>query len=289
MAAIDNTLRYIAAGFQRLDGHRLDSDGLPAGVTGTVTANDVNGVGAFRMKLVKTLSITLQSGEVVVITGDDIFAGSFLFDNVQPRSFEASFAEDDFADREAYQGINYQNKNKTSFAGRDIKPFVVNDVLLIGVTRAQAQQSGALGLSMYGGVYCGRSQISIQGRQGYTERTAGDFLLTANLNTMDSYAWGETFKVDEEGYLASTVQDWTNPSPATVHRWKGLVAQSKIYVSEVPVSTDITAMSLYSLDANNRPTEITTGFTVDPTDRSINFVAPHTSTNLISWYGYQPS
>jgi hypothetical protein len=176
-----------------------------------------------RIKLAKTLSITLQSGEVVPITGDDIYAGGFMFDNVTPRSFECTVAEDDFVDREAYQSIITQAKNNFQFAGRDIKPFVVNDTMIIGVSRAQSQESGALGLAMFAGIYAGRCQFSVQGRSGFTERTAGDFLLTANLNAMDAYPWGETFKVDtgEEGYIASFVQDWTSRMPPTVHRWKG--------------------------------------------------------------------
>lgn len=291
MSLTDNVLKYIAAGFQRLDAHQLDSDGLPAGLTGSVTANDVNGVAAFRIKLAKTLSITTQAGEVVPITGDDIFAGSFIFDNVQPRSFDIEFAEDDFEDRQAFQDIIYQNKNNFSFAGRDIKPFNINTCLLVGVSKAKAQSSGALGLPMYAGVFTTRAELTVRGRNNFTERAAASFLGTVNLNAMDSYPWGETFKVDtgEEGYIASFVEDYTSRMPPTVHRWKGLTAKSKIFLGELPASTDLSDFLLYSLDTNNRPTQITSGFTIDLTDRSINFAAPHTSTNLVAWYMYQPS
>jgi hypothetical protein len=289
MAVTDNVLRYIAAGFQRLDFHRLDSDGLPAGITGEVTANDPLGVGAGRIKLAKTLNITTQAGEVVPITGDDIYAGGFMFDNVQPRSFECVAAEDDFVDRDAFQNITYQNKGNFSFVGRDIKPFTVNDTMILGISRAQAQSTGALGLPMYAGVLATRCQFSIRGRDAFSERAAAGFNLTANLNAMDAYPWGETFKVDEEGYLASFVQDFTSRMPPTVHRWKGLTAVTNIFVAETPASASLSDMLLYSIDSNNIPTLITTGVTIDPATKKLTFSSPHTSVNLEAWYMYVPS
>lgn len=289
MAISDNTLRYIAAGFQRMDFAVLDADGLPAGITGTVTPNDANGVACGRIKLAKTLNITTQAGEVVPITGDDIYAGGFVFDNVTPRSFDVEFAEDDFTDRQAFQDIVYQTKNNFQFAGRDIKPFNVNNCMFIGLSRAQSQMPGALGLPVFAGVYCGRAELTVRGRGTFAERAAASYLGTVNLNAMDAYAWGETFQVSEEGYVASFVQDWTSRMPPTVHRWKGLTTKSKIFLGELPASTDLSDFLLYSLDSNNRPTQITSGFTIDLADHSINFVAPHTSTNLICWYAYQPS
>lgn len=291
MANLVNIQRYIAAGFARLDFHRLDSNGLPAGVTGLVTAGP-NGVAAGRITAVVTANINVPAATNVPIPGDNILQGTFQFPSDQPRSFDVQFSEDDFADRQAFQGIIPRAIGNHEFAGRDIAPFALNNVMFIGVSNAQARASGIAGLGMYAGVFTTRAQMSVRGRAGLTNRAAALFEGTVTLGSMDSYPWGETFKSDVEGYVNSFIEDWTLAYPVTCHRWtQGGTATTIFNLAETPASTSLSDVLIYRVDVNGQAIQQTSGVTIDATLKTAVFsvAPPATDLGIIAWYGYQPS
>lgn len=291
MASLVNIQRYIAAGFARLDFHRLDSNGLPAGVTGTVVAGGT-GVAAGRITAVVTANINIPASVGVPIPGDNILQGTFQFPNDQPRTFDVQFSEDDFADRTAFQGIIPRAIGNHEFAGRDVAPFSLNNLMLIGVSNAQARASGIAGLGMYAGVFTTRAQMSVRGRAGLTARAAALFEGTVTLNNMDSYPWGETFKAAVEGYLQSTIEDWTLAYPVTVHRWtQGGTATTVFSLAEVPASTSLLDILFYRVDVNGNAIAVTSGVTIDTTAKTATFSVAPSATDLaiIAYYGYVPS
>jgi hypothetical protein len=289
VANLINIQRYIAAGFARCDFHRLDSGGLPAGVTGTVVAG-ANGVAAGRITAVTTMNINIPAATPVPVPGDDILQGTFQFPSDAARSFEMQFSEDDFADRRAFQGIITRAIGNHQFAGRDISPFALNNIMFIGVSNASAQAPGIKGLGMYAGVFAMRAQMSIQGRNTFAGRTAALFSGTVTLNAMDSYPWGETFTIANEGYLQSFIEDWTLAYPVTVHRWTQSAGVTTFFLGETPASTSLLDVLVYVIDANGNAVRQTSGVTIDATNRSITFsVAPGAGLTVVAYYGYIPS
>jgi hypothetical protein len=290
VANLVNVTRYIAAGFARCDFHQLDSSGLPAGVTGTVTAG-ATGVAAGRITAVTTMNINIPASTPVPIPGDNILQGTFQFPSDAARSFEMQFSEDDFADRLAFQGIKTRNVGNHSFAGRDISPFALNNIMFIGVSNASAQAAGIKGLGMYAGVFATRAQMSIQGRNTFANRGAALFSGTVTLNAMDAYPWGETFQVANEGYTQSFIEDWTLAYPVTVHRWTQSGGAVTVFnLGETPASTSLDDVLVYVIDANGNANRQTAGVTISATNRTITFgVAPSAGLAIIAFYGYVPS
>jgi hypothetical protein len=289
MPTLANVQRYIAAGFQRLDFHQLDSSGLPAGITGVVTAG-ATGVAAGRITAVKTMNVNIPASEAVPVTGDNVLQGTFQFQNVSPRTFDVEFAEDDFADRQSFQGIKPRNIGNFSFSGRDVSPFSLNNLLLIGVANASAQAVGVRGLGMYAGIFANRAQMSVRGRNNFVERGAASYLGTVTLNSSDSYPWGETYSVTNEGYLQSFVEDWTLAYPVTCHRWTQSSGVTVFNLGETPASTSLNDVLVYVIDTNGIPTRKTTGVTIDATAKTLTFsVAPTDAYSIVAWYGYVPS
>lgn len=289
MANLNNVTRYITAGFQRVDFHRLDSSGLPAGVTGTVTAG-ATGVAAGRITAAKTMNITTPTSEKVPVTGDNISQGTFQFPGAEVRGFELTAAEDDFADRLAFQNIKTRNIGNYSFAGRDIAPFSLNNIMFIGVSNASAQESGVKGLGMYAGVFATRAQVLVRGRDSFAERAAGGFAFDFTLNLMDSYPWGETFQIANEGYTQSFVEDWTLQYPVTCHRWTQSSGVTVFNLGETPASTSLDDVLIYVIDANGNANRQTAGVTINATNRTITFgVAPGDGLTVVAFYGYVPS
>lgn len=289
MPSLANVTQYISAGFQRLDFHRLDTNGLPAGVTGTVTPG-ANGAAAGRILAAKTMNINIPAADAVPVTGDNILQGTFIFPSAAARSFDVEFAADDFLDREAFQGIKARNIGNLSFAGRDVAPFTLNNVMILGVSNASSKMSGSSGLGMYAGVFATRAQMTIRGRNSFAERGAAAYLGTVVLNLQDSYPWGETFQVANEGYVQSFVEDWTHAYPVTVHRHKQTSGLTKFYLGETPASTNLDDVLVYVLDTTGIPTRKTSGVTISTTDNSLTFsVAPTDAFDIVTYYGYVPS
>ncbi len=253
MPNLADVQRYISAGFQRLDFHRLDQYGLPAGVTGVVVPGATL-TAPGRISAVTTMNAATPAAVGVPILGDNALQGTFMYPNDQPRTFPVQFSEDDFADRQAFQNILARNIGNMSFAGRDITPFVLENIMLIAVSNAQARTPGVLGLGMYAGIFANRAQMVAQGRNAFANRAAALFSGTVTLNAQDGYPWGETFQSAVEGYTQSFIEDWTSQFPVTVNRGTPTAGVTKFFLSEKPASTSIGDVLIYFLDSNQIPT-----------------------------------
>lgn len=292
MANLTNIKRYIAAGFARLDFHQIDFTGLPAGVTGIITPGAI-GAAAGRINAVTNGPFTTPPATGVPIPGDNVLQGTFTFPNDQARTFQIQYSEDDFSDRLAAQGINAVDIGNHSFAGRDIQPFNINNMMFIAVSNAKARSAGVAGLGMYAGVFATRAEMVVQGRAAFANRAAAVFDGTITLNAMDSYPWGQTFKTGaapNEGYKQSFIEDWTLAYPVTCHRWQQTSGITKFFLGETPASTSLNDVLVYTLDTNQIPTRVTSGCTISTVDNSLTFSpAPTAGYDIISWYGYVPS
>lgn len=288
MANLENIKRYIAAGFARMDFHRLDSRGLPAGITGTVVAGAA-GVAAGRITAVTNMNINIPAATPVPVPGDNTLQGTFQFPSDQARSFDIQFSEDDFADRRAFQGIIARDIGNHSFAGRDVTPFSLNNLMFIALSNATARETGIKGLGMYAGVFSTRAQLSVRGRSGFVNRGAAIMEGTVTLNAMDSYPWGETFKANVEGYLESFIEDWTLAYPVTVHRHTGGSGVTVFNLGETPASADLDDVLVYLIDANGTWERKTSGVTISEANRTLTFGVAPDALDVVTYYGYVPS
>lgn len=292
MPSLNNTIQFIAAGLARVDIHRIDSSGLPAGLTGTVTPG-ATGVPAVRLTAAKTFPVGTPDSQKTPVTGDNVLQGTFQWPSTEPRAFEMTVSEDHFPDREAMQGIKYRNIGNFSFAGRDIQPFVLNTCMFIGVSNAKSQSSGLKGLGMYSGVIANRAEMLFRGRQTMVERDAMEIAISVTANAFDAYPWGETFQTAVEGYTSLFIDDWTLPFPVTVHRWtqgSGGGAVAKFYLGEKPASTSLDDVLVYVIDTTGNFTRKTSGVTISDTDNSLTFSPqPTDDFDIVSMYGYVPS
>lgn len=289
MANLVNIQRYIAAGFARFDFHVLDSKGLPAGVNGGTVTPGRAGVAAGRISAVVTANINIPAATPVPVPGDNVLQGTFQFPSDAPRTFEIQFSEDDFGDRRAFQNIITRAIGNHQFAGRDIIPFSLNNLMFIGVSNASAKSPGITGLGMYAGVFATRAQMTVQGRQSFANRAAALFAGTVTLNAMDSYPWGETFQVGVEGYTQSFIEDWTLAYPVTVHRWTGGSGQLVFDLGETPASSSLDDVLIHTVDANGIVTRKSAGVTISTTGKTATFALAPDDLDIVAYYGYVPS
>ncbi len=291
MAELVNVYRYISAGFARLDFHRIDAQGLPAGVTGTVTPGAV-GVPAGRIRAVTTANIITPGSSPVPVPGDNALQGTFQFPNDQPRAFDIQFSEENFDNREAFQSIKRRDIGHHSFSGRDITPFTLNNIMLIAVSNASSKLPGVAGLGMYAGIFTNRAQMTARGRSGFVNRQAALMEGTVTLNLQDGYPWGESFFQAVEGFTQNYVEDWALAYPVTVHRWTASAGLTKYFLGEVPASVDLDDILIYTIASDGQITRKTADVTILQADKSITFLtAPFAAgiTDMVAWYGYQPS
>ena len=289
MANLVNVHNFIAAGFARFDIHLLDSKGLPAGITGVVTPGGA-GVAAGRIKAVTTANIQIPASTVVPIPGDNVLSGTFQFPSDAARSFQLSWSEENFDNRQAMQNINPVDIGNHSFSGRDIQPFSLNNIMFIAVSNATSKKSGVSGLGMYAGVWSTRANMTVQGRNAFTNRQAALFDGTVVLNPMDSYPWGQTFQPTVEGYEQSFIEDWSLAYPVTVHRWTQGGGATVFSLAEKPCSTSLNDVLVYVIDTNGNWVRKTTGVVIDQVARTLAFTpAPTDDYDVVSYYGYVPT
>lgn len=290
MPNLVNVHNYIAAGFARFDFHQLDSKGLPAGITGTVTPG-ATGVAAGRIKAVTTANIQIPTPTLVPIPGDNVLQGSFQFPSDAVRSFQISWSEENFDNRQAFQNINPVDIGNHSFSGRDIQPFSLNNIMFVAVSNASAKKTGVSGLGMYAGVWATRANLTVQGRNAFTNRAAALFDGTVVVNPTDSYPWGQTFQSAIEGYQQSFLEDWTLAYPVTVHRWtQSGGAVTDFFLAEQPCSTSLDDVLVYVIDPNGTWARKTSGVTIDPVTRKLTFTpAPTLAWDIVAYYGFKPT
>lgn len=289
MGNLVNIKRYTAAGFARLDFHVLDTKGLPAGYTGVCTAG-ATGVPAARMFAVKTANINIPTATVVPISGDNAPDGTFIFPNEAARGFDISAAEDDFTNRLSFQNIKTRDIGNHSFSGRDMLPFSINNLMLIGVSNISARGATIPNIGAYGGIFTTSAQLVVRGRNAFTEITAATFDGSVVLNPMNQYPWGETFQVANEGFTRSYLEDWTLAYPVTVHRWTQTAGLTDFFLGEIPASTSLLDVLVYTIDTNGIPTRQVAGVTVDVATKKLTFgVAPTAAYDIVAYYGYVPS
>lgn|SRR5574342_22201 len=271
----------IAAGFEQLDFHVLDSNAFAAGATGSVTAGAAGSPGG-RIVGAKTMNITLPDGTVVAITGDDNQLGEFGFPSPDPRAFTIEYAVHDFNDDAVFQGTSVHNIGNSTFGIQDpTNPGYVDAMLL---ARSRSQNVDSANAKGFTGLIVPKCQLQPLGRAGFNERGEATFRMRVTTSPSTQYPWGMTFTDAVNGDTSGRFIPWTTVNPPAVHRFTqdGTgTTQAFGPLQYTPASTSTDDMLVFV----NRYR--TTAFTVNTATKMITFNAPPAADAVIVvWYEY---
>lgn len=283
----NNVLSYIAAGFDRLEGHVLDTASIVAG-TGSITAGAAGAAG-FRMVGVKTAEIAVPEPQAEPVTGDNAYLGGFIFPSNAVRAFTVEIAVNNMTNTGIFQQSNTINIGNSSVGFLDIVDPTYPTITLIGVSNAQSQASGTTGQGMFGGVIIPRCQIVPLGRGSFSERSAASFRARVVISASDGFPWGETFTTGVHGTLGATLVEWTDTYRKSFHRFTGTGAVTGFGpLQYTPASTSLSDVIVYQIDSvTGIPTRKTTGVTVDTASKMLTFsVAPANGDKVVVFYSY---
>jgi hypothetical protein len=280
----DNATQLIAAGLQRIDFHILDSTGIAAGPTGTVSTG-ATGAAAGRILGAQTAEIKIGEPETVNIPGDDGNQGSFIFGPADIPSFDIIVSVENLTHEGVFQGTNVFNDGSASFGVLDPGAPVYPDVAILAVSRSKSKVSGSDGVANYAGVVVPKCTIIPLGRDTYQGRTGAGFRYRVLPTRSDAYPWGLTLKDSVQGTPNGVVMPWSAPNPLTFHRWTGDNTTTTFNLGEKLASASANEFRLY-----NNTTLTTGGLTLVAAATSWTIApAPATNAKLVSFYQYQIS
>jgi hypothetical protein len=275
-----NVTELIAAGFDRLEYHMLDTNGIAAGPSGSITAG-ATGSGAGRMRGVKTSDIVIPEPDIVNITGDDGPLGSFIFQPTATPGFNIDVGAADLQDEAYFQGTLVENSGDLSFGVLQPKDQAFPDFCLIGVSRAKSKMSGSDGVSGYSGIIIPKCQIVPLGRVSYTEREGGVFRYRVSVTMSDAYPWGQTLKDSINGTTGGAIMPWTAENRITIHAWTGNSVVSTFNTQETPASSSANKMRFFVNNVINSG-----GLTITTATKSVAVVPTPGAVRVVAVYEY---
>lgn len=286
----NNVLKYIAAGFDRLEGHVLDGNNIANGTSSTTqVATGAAGSPGFRITGVKTSAITVPEPDVVPVTGDDSYLAGFIFPSANVRSFDIEASIEDLTNNTYFQLSKTYNIGNSSVGILDIPTPTLPSVCLIAVSNAKSEQSGSVGNAQFGGVIIPVCQIFPLGRTTFSERTAAVFRARVVMTQGQAFPWGETFTTTNVGTTAGTIVEWSAQHRKAIQRFTGDGGtQTFGPLNYIPASTSLNDVVVYVVDPTTGvPTIQVAGVTVNQAARTITFgVAPALNSKIIVYYDY---
>lgn len=277
----DNVKSLIAAGFEILEFHVLDSVGYASGATGTV-ASGATGAAAGRIKAVKTMDIQVSDPEAVNITGDDNFQGQFIFAPNQGPSFIIEMAINNLTNDAVFQSTTVEDLGNISLGVEQPADPSYPDITLLAVSRAKSKEVGTDGVSQYAGVIIPKTQIVPLGRSGFNERGEATYRYRVIASTSDADPWGKTYTNATNGTTGAVIRPWSAANRVTTHRFTGDAATLAFVLSQTPASTSLSDVIVFKDGLR-----MTTGVTVVVATKTVTFsVAPATGSKIVIFYEY---
>lgn len=277
----DNQKQLIAAGFERLDFHILDSAGIAAGTTGTITSGATGSAGG-RFKGVQTAEIKVGEPDNVNIPGDDSNQGSFVFGPAEIPSFDIIVGVMDLSIEAAFQSTTVFDEGSFSWGVLDPGSPSYADVALLGVSRAKSKVSSNDGVSHFQMIAVPKCQIIPLGRDSYQGRTGAGFRFRVLPTRADAYPWGLTLKDSVQGTQNGVIFPFTAPNRTTFHRWTGDGSTTGFTAGENFATAAVAECRVYIA------TTLTTGG-VTPTSGAKTLTispAPANNAKIVAYYQY---
>jgi hypothetical protein len=275
-----NVTELIAAGFDTLEYHMLDANGIAAGPSGSITAG-ATGSAAGRMRGVKTSDINIPEPDITNITGDDSAQGNFIWSPTTLPGFNIDVAVADLQDEGYFQGTTAENSGDLTFGVWQPKDQDFPDFCLIGVSRAKSKMSGSDGVSGYSGIIIPKCNIVPLGRVSFTEREGAVFRYRVAVNMSDGYPWGQTLKTATQGTTGGAVFPWTAENRITIHAWTGNSVVSSFNTQETPASSSVNKMRVFVDKVINSG-----GVTVTTATKTVALVPTPGAVRVVAVYEY---
>lgn len=275
-----NVKKYIAAGFDRLEFHLLDSAGYAAGSSGSVTPGGVGAPGT-RILAVKTMDIQIPEPEDTDITGDDIYQGGFVWPPGAGPAFTIEMAVNNLTNDAGFQGTLTENLGDITLGVEQPVDMTFPDVALLAVSRARSKEAGSDGVSGFAGVIIPKTNVTPLGRAGFNERGEAVWRYRVKASTSDADPWGKTYTNATQGTSGVVVRPWTAENRVTMHSFVGDGSTVAFTVAETPASTSITTKVIIFKDG----LRVTSGVTVS--GKILTFsVAPANGAKIVVFYEY---
>jgi hypothetical protein len=276
-----NVSEYIAAGFERLEYHQLDSAGIAAGASGSISTG-ATGAPAARILGVKTSDIVIPEPDIVPITGDDGPLGQFIFPSTTTPGFNIDIGAQDLQDEAYFQQTLIETQGDMSFGILQPKDQGFPDFALIAVSRAKSKMSGSDGVANYMGIIIPKCQIVPLGRVSWTEREGATYRYRVSTTISDAYPWGKTLTDAVNGTTGGSIMPWSAENRITMHRWSGDGATTAFTLGQTPASSAVAKMRVF---VNNTIT--TGGITISTAAKTLTFsVAPANGAKIVAVYEY---
>lgn len=280
---MSNDLAIIFAGFDRMEGHVLDSAGIIGGTTGTV-AQGAAGSPGFRVLAAKDAqNIGAPDPDAVPITGDDAYQGGFIFPSAQVRKFTATAAVLGLDINAILNGSKAYAIGNSEVGILDATPFTALSLAMITTSQAKSAQGSDIGQGLFSGYIIPQIQGVPLGRQTMTERAAGINRIGFVESPAAQFPWGETFTSSNFNVLQGTLIFWTSQYRKAMHRFTGDGATTVFGpLLYVPASTSISDIVVY-VNGYKR----TTGVTVQQTAQTITITpAPLAADKVVAYYDH---
>ncbi len=280
----DNVTKLIAAGFERLDFMVLDSTGIAAGSTGTVSAG-ATGSAAGRFLGVQTAEIRIGEPAEVPIPGDDGNQGTFIFGSDQIPGFDVIVGVHDLTNDGIFQGTNVLTEGSASIGVLDPTLPVYADLALVAVSRSKSKVPNSDGVANYTGVIIPKCQAVPLGRATFQGREGAGFRYRILPTRSSAYPWGRTLKdtAAGEGTAGGVIFPWSAENPMTMHRWTGDNTTTTFNLGEKLASASADEFRLYI-----NTTLTTGGLTLVAAATSWTIApAPATDAKAVAFYQYQ--
>lgn len=278
-----NDLAVVFAGFDRMEGHVLDSAGIIGGTTGTVSSGAVGSPG-FRMLAVKDAqNIGAPEPDAVPITGDDDYQAGFLFPSAQVRKFVATMAVLGLDINAILNGSNAYAIGNSEAGFLDASPFTVLNLAILTTSQAKSAQGSDQGQGMFSGYIVPQIQGVPLGRQTMQERAAGISRIGFVQSKSAQFPWGETFTLGVHKILQAVLIPWISQYRKAMHRFTGDGATTVFGpLLYTPASSSLSDVVVYK-----NGYKFTSGVTVQTTAQTITISpAPASNDKIVVYYDH---
>lgn len=229
--ALTHVKQFISAGFD-MGQWAVRRNSIPYGPTGTIAPN--NSAELSRIYTVKTADVQVPEGDVVPITGDDTFRGSFLFASNQPIAFTMEVGESDLTFAAKTQGTSIYNVGPYwafNVLGPDNPQF--EDIVLLMSSQAKAVETNQEG-SGFHHVMLPFCNIFYLGA-GFNERGEKTFRYSITTSKTSKFPWGQTLDENVIGTGKYIGLEWFSQNRATMATYISNGVATQFTLARTPV------------------------------------------------------
>jgi hypothetical protein len=265
---------------------KRDSSGIPAGITGTLSAG--SDVGFRRLKGFTQFAETRPAVEFIPVIGDNGVLGSFTQRPQAPVTANLGAAVFDQTTAAALDGRTVYTLGSWELSMRTNKCTTLSNLALILNGRAISTESGTVGNEGWYTILVWNVKAQETGRTYSGTSGAGlESIYALTANEIDTTWW-------EEDLSTNYGVDWSFASdpiisdyPITAHRFIRNGSTTSFTVDETPAAADSTSVRVWN---NGTALTYTTDYTVTTATKTITLAAAGSSGHdVFVLYEYEPT